>query len=74
MPRDVASIELAIEANDAFVARHARAFFMIQLELIETFARLNAHDFRHFCITLDDLGADLVGADVSMIEQSLLEL
>ena len=47
---------------------------MIQLELIETLARLNAHDFRHFCITLDDLGADLVGADVSMIEQSLLEL
>ena len=36
---------------------------MIQLEFIETLARLNAHDFRHFCITLDDLGADLVGAD-----------
>ena len=36
---------------------------MIQLEFIETLARLNAHDFGHSCITLDDLGADLVGAD-----------
>jgi len=36
---------------------------MIQLELIETLARLNAHDFRHLRIILADPGPALVGAD-----------